>query len=244
MTANDIKNKRLEDPLQTALDQVVHLAHEIKNSMTSISTFVQLLPSRWHDERFRDSFYPVVNEETQRVAQLVNDMLDLGKRQSAQLTSTNIQDMLENLLALKAPLAEQRCLRFHTRIDMSSPTIRIDQERIKEAIVNLLHNAMEATPKGGDIRITIDDDRMPNGRPALRLEIQDSGPGIDPDLQSVIFDPYMSTKTEDQLPAGTGLGLHIAKQHIEAHGGSIAVESPPESGALFRVVLPVERRCA
>ena len=211
--------------------------------MTSISTFVQLLPSRWHDERFRDSFYPVVNEETQRITQLVNDMLDLGKRQSAQLISTNIQDLLENLLASKAPLAEQRCLRFHTRIDVSCPTLRIDQERIKEAIVNLLHNAMEATPDGGDIRIKLEDDRMPNGRPAIRLEIQDSGPGIDQELQTVIFDPYMSTKAEGQQPAGTGLGLYIAKRHVEAHGGSLAVESPPMSGALFRMVLPVERRC-
>jgi signal transduction histidine kinase len=244
LAANDIKNKRSEDPAQTAFDQVVHLAHEIKNSMTSISTFMQLLPSKWHDERFRDTFYPVVNEETQRIAQLVNDMLDLGKRQSAQLTSTNIQDLLENLIASKAPLAEQRCLQFHTLMDVSSPTIRIDRERIKEAIVNLLHNAMEATPKGGHIRIKIKDDRLPNGRPAIRLEIQDSGPGIDQDLQTAIFDPYISTKAEGQQPAGTGLGLYIAKRHIEAHGGSIVVESPPESGALFRVILPVERRCA
>ncbi len=243
MAAHDIKKKRSEDPVQTTFDHVVHLAHEIKNSMTSISTFVQLLPSRWHDERFRDTFYPVVNEEAQRITQLVNDMLDLGKKQSSQLTSTNIQDLLENLLASKAPLAEQRCLRFHIRIDVSSPTIRINQEGIKEAIVNLLHNAMEATPDGGDISIEVEDDRLPNGRPAVRLEIQDSGPGINQDLQTVIFDPYMSTKSEGQLPAGTGLGLHIAKRHIEAHGGTIAVESPPESGALFRVILPVERRC-
>ena len=244
MAANDIKNKQSADPVQKAFDQVAHLAHEIKNSMTSISTFMQLLPSRWHDERFRDSFYPVVNEETQRITQLVNDMLDLGKKQSVQLTATNIQDLLENLLASKAPLAEQRCLRFHTRMNVSSPVIRIDQERIKEAIINLLHNAMEATPDGGDIRIKLEDDRLPNERPAIRLEIRDSGPGIDQDLQTVIFDPYMSTKTEGQQPAGTGLGLHIAKQHVEAHGGSITVESPPKSGALFRVVLPVERRCA
>ena len=244
MDAHDIKNKRSEDTVQSAFDQVVHLAHEIKNSMTSISTFMQLLPSRWQDERFRDSFYPVVNEEAQHITQLVNDMLDLGKTQSMQLTPTNLKDLLENLLALKAPLAEQRCLRFHIRIDIASPTIRINQERIKEAIVNLVHNAMEATPDGGDISIAVEDDRLPNGRPAVRVEIQDSGPGIGQDLQAIIFDPYMSTKAEAQLPAGTGLGLHIAKQHIEAHGGTISVESPPESGALFRIVLPVERRCA
>ena len=238
-----MRSKNSENAVQTAFDEVVHLAHEIKNSMTSISTFMQLLPSKWDDERFRGAFYPVVNEEAQRITQLVNDVLDLGKKKSVQLTPTNIQDLVENLLASKAPLAEQRCLRFHTRIDVSSPTIRIDRERIKEAIVNLLHNAMEATPDGGDISIDIADDRLPNGRPAVCLEIQDSGPGIDQGLQALIFDPYISTKTEGQLPTGTGLGLHIARRHIEAHGGTISVESPPGSGALFRVVLPIERRC-
>jgi len=244
LAVHERKRKNAEDAVQTAFNQVVHLAHEIKNSMTSISTFVQLLPSKWHDERFRDTFYPVVNEEAQRITELVNHMLDLGKQQSAQLTATNIQDLVENLLVSKTPLAEQRCLRFRTRIDVSSPTIRIDPDGIKEAIVNLVHNAMEATPDGGHIRIEVEDYRLPSGRPAVKFEIQDSGPGIDPELQTAIFDPYMSTKTEGPLPAGTGLGLYIAKQHIEAHGGSITVQSPPGSGALFRVILPVERRQA
>ena len=222
--------------------QVEHLAHEIKNSMTSIATFVQLLPSKWDDRRFRDAFYPVVSEETVRITELVNDILDLGKQQSVQLVTTNMQDLIDNLLASKAPLAEQRCLRFHTEVETASPAIRIDQEKIKEAMVNLLHNAMEASPDGGDIHIRIQDDRLPSGRPAVRLEIQDSGPGVDPELQAFIFAPYMSTKTDGDLPLGTGLGLHLARQHIEAHGGTIAVESPPGSGALFRIILPVERR--
>jgi two-component system sporulation sensor kinase A len=242
LDAPETTSRKSEGAMQTAFNQVVHLAHEIKNSMTSISTFVQLLPSKWHDVRFRDAFYPVVSEEAQRITELINDMLDLGKKQSVQLASTNIEDLLDNLLALKAPLAEQRSLRLHTRIEVSLPTLRIDQEKIKEAIVNLLHNAMEATPDGGNIHIRVEDDRLPNGRPAVRLEIQDSGPGIDKALQAVIFDAFMSTKSEGQLPAGTGLGLHIAKRHIEAHGGTISVESPPGSGALFRVILPVERR--
>ena len=176
------------------------------------------------------------------MSQLVNDILDVGKQQSAQMVATNLQDLVENLLASKAPLAEQRCLRFRTKVETMSPAIRIDQEKIKEAIVNLLHNAMEASPDGGDIHIRVQDDCLPSGRPAVRLEIQDSGPGIDPEMQAFIFAPYMSTKTDGDLPIGTGLGLHLARQHIEAHGGTISVESPPGSGALFRIILPVERR--
>ena len=83
---------------------------------------------------------------------------------------------------------------------------------------------------------------MPGGRPAIKFEIQDSGPGIDKEIQAEIFDPYMSTKADGNLPGGTGLGLYIARHNIQAHGGTIEVESPDTSGALFRVILPVERR--
>jgi signal transduction histidine kinase len=239
---HDHTSETSDDAVRTAFNQVAHLAHEIKNSMTSISTFIQLLPSKWNDEGFRNAFYPVVSEEAQRVTLLINDMLDLGKKQSVRRMATNIQDLVNRLVASKSPQAEQRCLRFHIHVDVASPVIRIDQDKIKEAIVNLLHNAMEATPVGGDISIRVNDDRLPNGRPAVRLEIQDSGPGIGKDLKMFIFDPYMSTKTNGHSPGGTGLGLYIARHHIEAHGGTITVESPEASGALFRIILPVERR--
>jgi signal transduction histidine kinase len=238
----DPKSEIPDETGATDLDQVAYLAHEIKNSMTSISTFIQLLPAKWNDERFRGTFYPVVCDAALRITHLVNEMLDFGKKQSFQLTSTNLKDLVEGLVASKKPLAEQRRLRFHLHVDVASPVIRIVYEKIREAIDNLLQNALEATPEGGDISIRVTDDRLPGGRPAIRLEIRDSGPGIDREMQAHIFEPYMSTKTHDPQPCGTGLGLHIAKNHIEAHGGTITFESPRGAGAVFRIMLPVERR--
>jgi signal transduction histidine kinase len=118
----------------------------------------------------------------------------------------------------------------------------VDKGKIKEAIINLLDNAMEATPAGGYIDIRLEDLVMPGGRPAIRLDIQDSGPGIEKTFQAEIFEPYMSTKADGKLPGGTGLGLTIARHNIQAHGGTIEVESLDTAGALFRVILPVERR--
>ena len=231
-----------DDISSTAINQVAFLAHEIKNSMTSVATFIQLLPTKWDDELFRSRFYPVVNDAVQRITFLINDLLDVGKKQPTHLMPVNFKELIDDLVATKAPLAEQRQVKFHIRFNLKSPLLRMDQEKIGEAIVNLLQNAIEASSDGGDIEIRVEDDQLLSGRPAVRIDIQDSGPGIEAEIQNAIFDPYMSTKTDGLHPVGTGLGLYIAKHHIEAHGGTLLLESSEATGTLFRIVLPVERR--
>jgi signal transduction histidine kinase len=221
---------------------LARLAHDIKNPLTAISTFMQLFPTRWNDDHFRATFYPVALDETERLLGLVQDMLDRGKKQSARLMPVDMQDLVANLVGLLAPLAEQRQLTLSTQFAQASSVIRVDEGKIKEAIHNILTNAMEAAPETGHIDIRLDGIVLPGGRPAIRLEIQDSGPGVDEALKAEIFDPYMSTKDARPLSGGTGLGLYIARQNIQAHGGMIEVENADAGGALFRVILPVERR--
>jgi signal transduction histidine kinase len=129
-----------------------------------------------------------------------------------------------------------------TRFAPASSVIRVDEGKIKEAIHNILTNAMEAAPEAGEIKVRLDGFVLPGGRPAIRLEIQDNGPGVDEALKAQIFDPYMSTKDARPLSGGTGLGLYIARCNVQAHGGMIEVENADTGGALFRVILPVERR--
>jgi signal transduction histidine kinase len=226
-------------PLENLL---ARLAHDIKNSLTAISTFMQLFPTRWNDDHFRSTFYPVAQEETERLGCLVNDILDRGKKQSARLMSVDIHDLVGNLVGSLAPLAEQRQVTLSTQFGQASAVIRVDEGKIKEAIHNILTNAMEATPEAGHIDIRLDGLLLPGGRPAIRLEIQDNGPGVDAAIKSEIFDPYMSTKDARHLSGGTGLGLYIARRNVQAHGGMIEVENADAGGALFRVILPVERR--
>jgi signal transduction histidine kinase len=223
-------------------DRLARLAHDIKNPLTTISTFMQLFPTRWNDDHFRSTFYPVAREETMRLGQLVNDMLDRGKKQSARLMPVDLQDLVESLVGLLTPLAEQRKLTLSSHIALASSVIRVDEGKIKEALYNILTNAIEATPASGKIDMRLDGLSLPGGRPAIRIEIQDSGPGVDKDLQTEIFAPYMSTKVEGQSSSGAGLGLYIARHNIQAHGGTIRVENTDAGGALFRIILPVERR--
>lgn len=223
-------------------DSMARWAHDVKNAMTTISTFMQLLPAKWHDAHFRSSFYPAARDEAMRINRLVNTMLDSARQRNPNHPHVDLHAMLAHLLAVKTPLADQRHLRLRFRDGLSDPTLRIDQDAIEEAIHNLLSNAMEASPEGGRIDIRLEDDILPNGQPAVRLEIQDRGPGVDEALREAIFAPYMSTKSGCPSTGGTGLGLTIARHHVESHGGRIEVESPNRGGALFRVVLPVERR--
>jgi len=223
-------------------DLLARLAHDLKNPLTAISTFMQLYPTRWNDDHFRSTFYPVALEETERLLCLVRDMLDRGKNQAARLMPVDMQDLVGNIVRLLAPLAEQRQVTLSTRFTQASAVIRVDEGKIKEAIHNILTNAMEATPEAGHIDIRLDGLVLPGGRPAIRLEIQDSGPGVDEALKTEIFDPYMSTKDARHLSGGTGLGLYIARRNVQAHGGMIEVESADAGGAIFRVILPEERR--
>jgi signal transduction histidine kinase len=223
-------------------DLLARLAHDLKNSLTAISTFMQLFPTRWNDDHFRSTFYPVALEETERLLCLVHDMLDRGKNQGARLMPVDMQDLVGNLVGLLAPLAEQRQVTLSTQFAQASAVIRVDEGKIKEAIHNILTNAMEATPEAGHIDIRLGGFVLPGGRPAIRVEIQDSGPGVDEAIKTEIFDPYMSTKDARHLSGGTGLGLYIARRNVQAHGGMIEVENADAGGALFRVTLPVERR--
>ena len=240
---NDRQNNSHPDAVaRKASSQVARLAHEIKNAMTSVSTFLQQLSSKWDDAQFRASFYPIARDEAERVNFLLNEMLDLGKSQSGQLVPTDIQELVVNLIALKAPLAQVRQQEFQTHFNLESAVVRIDADGIEEALGNILNNALEATPDGGHIDIRLASRKLPGGRPAVLCEIRDSGPGIDQEKQDEIFMPYMTTKPANSLKGGTGLGLDIARRHVQAHGGTIEVESLIGKGALFRVILPVERR--
>lgn len=229
-------------PSAPSEDLLARLAHDLKNPLTAISTFMQLFPTRWKDDHFRSTFYPVAFEETERLLGLVHDMLDRGKNQAAELMPVDMQDLVGNLVGLLAPLAEQRQVTLSTRFDQASSVIRVDEGKIKEAIHNILTNAMEAAPEAGHIEIRLGGFVLPGGRPAIRVEIQDNGPGVEEAIKAEIFDPYMSTKDARHSSGGTGLGLYIARRNVQAHGGMIEVENADPGGALFRVTLPVERR--
>lgn len=214
------------------------LAHEIKNPMTAIGTFIQMLPSKYDDEEFRTSFYKIALEETKRVNNLITELLDLVKTREPHFELDDIHGLIEKMILLVSPQSKSKKIDVRTDFDPAVGMVHMDSEKMKQVILNLLSNAVEFTPMEGFIEISTHK-VTPKDNPAIILiKIRDSGIGIPPSHIDKVFDPYFTTKHKSHMHNGTGLGLFIAHQNMQDHKGTIEVESLAENGTLFVLTLP------
>lgn len=215
------------------------LAHEIKNPMTSISTFIQMLPKKLDDEEFRKGFYEVVKEETDRVNNLIAELLDLVKPRESNFALEDLHAQIEKMLLLISPQSKAKKIRLVRRLDSRIGKVWMDTGKIKQALLNILTNAIDFTPQGGTVELSTHMKSCENSSPMIHIEITDNGPGIPENMIDNIFDPYFSTRHKSSMHNGTGLGLFIAHQNVQDHGGSIDVTRKTGKGATFRIILPV-----
>ncbi len=217
------------------------LAHEIKNPMTAIGTFIQLLPRKWDDEEFRNNFYQVAMEETRRVNNLITELLDLVKTRESLFELNDLHDLIEKTVLLVSPQSNAKRIEVVRQFDPDTAEVWMDAEKMKQVILNLLSNAVEFTPDGGRIEIHTENIKEQGKGKGIRITIRDNGTGIDPAMIDKIFDPYFTTKHKSSMHEGTGLGLFIAHQNMQDHGGSIEVKSEAGEGTTFVLTLPAER---
>jgi signal transduction histidine kinase len=214
------------------------LAHEIKNPMTAIGTFIQLLPSKYDDEEFRRDFHKIAMEETERVNNLITELLDLVKPKESQFKFDDLNGLIDKMILLVSPQTNAKKIDVIREFDPQIGQVWIDPEKMKQVFLNLLSNAVEFTPKGGKIEVS-SRKRNEKGKPvSIRIEIKDSGVGISPSNIESIFDPYFTTKHKSDMHDGTGLGLFIADQNMQDHGGTIEVKSEVNKGTVFLLTLP------
>jgi len=205
------------------------MAHEIKNPLAAIKTFTEYLPQKYGDLEFRQKFFRIVQEEIDRISGIVRNLSDFAKPAPLQLEpicpSTLIQDALS--------LLSDQCLK--QRIEVSKAfadqelTVRADPQQLKQVILNLLLNSLEAMPEGGHLDITTQ-----RNHSMLKLKIADSGSGIAPEHELNIWDPFFTTKER-----GMGLGLAIVKGIIERHDGSIELASTSGKGTVVNILIPL-----
>jgi signal transduction histidine kinase len=208
------------------------LAHEIKNPLTAITTFSEYLPQRLDDKAFLKKFAKIVGDETSRINAMVNRLMDFAKPSPPRRQDTNMGELVEDTLELLSNRMIQQhiipAIRYDHRANLN---LNIDPHQIRQAMLNILINAIDAMPQGG--RLTVSIQRL--RRHHMRIIIADSGIGIPAtDLQQ-IFLPFFTKKDH-----GTGLGLSITQGIIEEHGGKITVESREESGTRFFLDLPTQ----
>jgi signal transduction histidine kinase len=220
------------------------LAHEIKNPMTAIDTFFQLLPERWSDAEFRTNFFDIAQSESLRIRRLLKQLLELSAQGEAVAETSDLHLVIDGLSKLLQPQAIQAGVRLEIRATATHTRFRMVADKVRQALLNILMNALAAAPEGSTIVVATSDANGKNERPAVCIEILDEGPGIPLELREKVFEPNFSRNTKGAKASGTGLGLFIARQNIKDHGGEIGVFGREGGGALFRVLLPVERRQA
>jgi signal transduction histidine kinase len=209
------------------------IAHEIRNPLVSVQTFFQLAPQRLGDEEFMSSFLKLAEEEVKRICQLITELLSFAKSPSTSSHDIDVTELVERTMVLLAPHARAQQVRLSAQSNPEMPAVQADPDRIRQVLINLVLNAIQATPAGG--RVTLGTRQIENERGLFcQIEIEDTGVGIPSDMQEAIFNPFFTTKEK-----GTGLGLSIAHQIVSECGGFIAVDSVEGQGSRFAIHLPI-----
>jgi signal transduction histidine kinase/predicted hydrocarbon binding protein len=215
------------------------LAHEIKNPMTAIGTFIQMLPYKFDDEEFRSKFHKIVLEETNRVNNLISELMDLVKTGEPKFELNDIHDIIGKMVLLISPQTKAKNIEVDCQFCPDIDKVWMDAEKMRQVILNLLSNAVDFTPEQGRIEILTKHNHKKGKDKSIQIYIKDNGEGIPPSNIDKIFEPYFTTKHKSTLHRGTGLGLFIAHKNILDHGGSIEVESKINEGTTFILSLPI-----
>jgi Signal transduction histidine kinase len=215
-------------------------AHEIRNPLTSIKTFVQLAPQRQQDPVFIREFSQLAIEDVHRIERLLHEILDYAGYMSPQPSDADLNELVTSCLCFVSATASQRGIRLRTALAPRLPHLSLDRQQIKQVLMNLLLNALDAMPNGqGSIFVQTRSVPRIEGTPWVQLQVEDQGCGIAPDHLEHIFDPFFTTKHSNSAGDGSGLGLTTAHQIIREHGGELLVESRVGVGSTFSVNLPV-----
>ena len=232
-------NRRLVEQYQEISALAGGLAHEIKNPLSTIRLNMELLgedfadPQTPRDRRALQKI-GVVQRECQRLQDLLENFLNFAKLRRLNLEPTDLNELIQNLLEFFRPQAEAAGIDVICYLDPDLPSVQVDRETLRAALLNLVLNAQQAMPDGGQLVV-----RTQAIASGVALELIDTGVGMDQETMSQIFDAFYSTKT-----GGTGLGLSLARKIIEAHRGRIVVQSEVGHGTRFTILLPVPPRLA
>jgi len=218
------------DRLAALGDLVAEIVHEVRNPLVSVKTFVQLLPERQDDPEFRTRFSEVVEGELRRIERLLDVVLEHARPRAAAPpgTSTAVAPVLDSVARLLAHRALERGVSLSAETPPDLPGVAINDDGLRQVVLNLALNAIDATRSGGCVRLAAA--RTPDG---VEVRVEDEGPGVPLALRERVFEPFFSTKRD--RPGG--LGLAISRRIVEEAGGVLAITDRVGGGAAFRFTL-------
>lgn len=207
------------------------LAHEIKNPLSAIKTFVQLLPQKIGNPSFMEKFNITVPREIDRINHLVEDLLELTRRRVRPLVELKVDSLIFQVIDLHGEELKKRQIAFQEHLDKTIPPVHGDAETLYRAFSNLIINAIQAMPNGGTLSIS---SKLDSSSSWVEIAFRDTGIGMDENTAKNIFNPFFTTKDK-----GVGLGLALTRKIIEDHRGTIEALSEKGMGTTFTILLPV-----
>jgi signal transduction histidine kinase len=210
------------------------VAHEVNNPLTGILGFAELLLSELSEDDPRREEAEVIRAEAVRARTIIKALLEFARPRPPQRIPTNLNELARTTVDLQRSRAERaRVTVVEEYADL--PLLDADADALKQVMLNLLDNSMQAMPHGGQLRVVT----RAEGD-SVALVVSDTGVGMDVETRNRIFTPFFSTRAGSA--GGTGLGLSVSMRIVEGHHGTIDVESEPGSGAVFTIRLPISRR--
>lgn len=264
----DITNRKKTEEHLLKLEKLITIgettaliAHEFRNSLTSVKMLLQLQREASKSNGDIDSFNQSL-DSINRMEKIVNNLLSFSRSVSPELKYHNINQVIEESLLFVQPQFRKKNVSVQKILNPSLPGIMLDNNLLKESIINLVMNAVQAVKNNGEIKIVTDAFILPadindfayvdkitpgkisdqykitmnKGSEVIKIELQDDGEGIPKQNLPKIFDPFFTTKS-----GGSGLGLAMVKRSINQHGGIITVNSKPDTGTTFIILLPIQR---
>jgi signal transduction histidine kinase len=219
------RNMRQLDRLASVGALSANMAHEIKNALVAVRTFVEMLVK----ENKSAELAELAGKELRRIDSIVSQMLRLAGPTKPSFGSVRIHTLLDHALALVQPEADAKKLKTRHEFEARADTVHGDEYQLQQAFLNLFFNAIEAMSPGGELHVTTE-----MGPKSILVSVKDTGSGVRPENLGKVFDPFFTTKKH-----GTGLGLPITRRIIEEHKGGINVVSEPNKGTTFLVRLPL-----
>ena len=207
------------------------IAHEIRNPLASVKGSVEILESEFPASHPKREFVEIIKEETERLNHIVGSFLNFARPPDPSIRQVAVEDLINSTVNLLRKEAESTGVEVRTTFSEDLPDLNLDPDQVRQVLLNILLNGIQAMPSGGLLQIHTY--RGNDGSTAV-IEISDSGPGVADDKLETIFDPFYTTKS-----TGTGLGLSISHQLVERHGGHIEALRRPQGGMSFRVVFPL-----
>lgn len=229
--AGSVERMKRSERLYAVGQLAAGLAHEIRNPIASIAGAAGILERHPADESRRKVCLEIITKECARLNRLLTSFLDFARPRPPCFQPTRLEPVAESVIELAVHAAGRHSIAFHRDFEPSLPEVECDSEQIKQVLLNLLINAIQASPDGAAITVS-----LRRADRAVVVSVRDQGCGMTPEQMGRLFDPFFTTKE-----SGTGLGLPVAFRIIQQHGGRIWAERNPDAGMTFSFELPLKR---